>query len=437
MLAAAAFPPLGRAHGHNAGMKPVWKWLLGSLAALALLLVVATVALWRWTATDDFRLRAEREASQALGLPVRLGRLHLSLWPLPAVAVEQVVVQSQPPLTLERIEARPVWTSLLGGQPELDQLAVRRATLPQPALAAIAASLQKKKQPAPAARGPEAEKAPNLPRQLVLDEVTWLDARGRPMTLNATVLLRPEGRLDSASAEVVAGRFAGARATLAPEAEGWALKAEIGGGTVAGPFTLTPRGAGWLLQGRLATQNVEVAALTAPHKTLTGRLDAQTQLQAEFRDPGAIADALRTQTRFTVRQAVVHGLDLAQAVKSVGTSRGGQTALDTLAGQLNTQGQAMQLNNLVASSGLLAASGQVAMTPERNLSGRVTVEVGAAALGGALGVPLVVGGTLDAPSVTLSRAALAGAAIGTAVMPGVGTGAGAKLGETLRGLFGK
>jgi uncharacterized protein involved in outer membrane biogenesis len=414
------------------------KWLLLALAALALLAAAAAFALWRWAGSEDFRLRVEQRASQALGLPVKIGRLHFTLRPLPAVAAEQVVVQSQPPLTLQRLEARPVWSSLLGDAPALDELAIRRATLPQPALAAIAASLQKKKQSTPAPRGPQAEMARIFPRRLVLDEVSWLDQRGRSMTVNAQVLLLPGGTLDSATAQVIAGRFAGARADLRTEGQGWGLKAEIGGGTVAGPFTLAPRGGGgWVLQGRLVTDKVEVAALTAPNKPLTGRLEAQTALQAEFRDPGALTDALRTQTRFTVRGAVVHGLDLAQAVRSVGTSRGGQTALDTLTGQLNTQGRALQLSNLVASSGLLAASGQVAMAADRSLSGRVTVELGSAALGGALGVPLVVGGNLDAPTVTLSRAALLGAAVGTAVMPGVGTGAGAKLGEKLRGLFGK
>jgi hypothetical protein len=71
----------------------------------------------------------------------------------------------------------------------------------------------------------------------------------------------------------------------------------------------------------------------------------------------------------------------------------------------------------------------------------VTVDLASAAAGGTLGVPLVVGGTLDSPSVTLSRGALLGAAIGTAIAPGVGTGGGAKvgdkLGESLKGLFGK
>lgn len=411
------------------------KWLLFGGLVLLLLAAAGLFLLWRWTSTDDFRLRVEREASQALGVAVKLGHVELALWP-PAVALERVSVASQPPLTLERIEAVPLWTSLLTDSPVLDALVVRRAVLPQQALAAIAAGLQKKK-PAAAAPGPKGPPTRLLPRRLVLQEVTWIDIRGRPMTLDAQVALAADGWPESAQAKILAGRFAGAQATLQRQPEAWNLRAEIGGGTVTGPLSLAGRDGGWLMQGRLVTDKVEVAALTAPHRALTGRLDAQTTLQAEFRDPGAIADALRTQTRFTVRQAVIHGLDLAKAVKSVGTSKGGQTALDTLAGQVTTQGQAVQLSNLVASSGLLAASGQVAMAANRSLSGRVTVELGSASLGGALGVPLVVGGTVDDPTVTLSRAALVGAALGTAVMPGVGTGAGAKIGESLRGLFGK
>jgi hypothetical protein len=69
------------------------------------------------------------------------------------------------------------------------------------------------------------------------------------------------------------------------------------------------------------------------------------------------------------------------------------------------------------------------------------VNVDLASSKGALGVPLVVGGTVDEPSVTLTRGAMVGAALGTLVVPGAGTAAGAstgdKIGESLRGLFGK
>lgn len=201
-----------------------------------------------------------------------------------------------------------------------------------------------------------------------------------------------------------------------------------------------------VLQGKLETRDVEVSALTAPARPLSGLLEASTTLNARAATTDALVEALQTQTSFTVRNATLHGIDLAKAVKTVGLSRGGQTQLQTLAGHVSTQGRAVQLSNLVASSGVLSASGNVAVSPSRALSGQISVNLSGdsklgSAIGGAVGVPLVVGGTLEAPEVTLSRAALLGAAIGTALMPGVGTGAGAKLGgkvnEGLKKLFGK
>jgi hypothetical protein len=241
---------------------------------------------------------------------------------------------------------------------------------------------------------------------------------------------------------VTQGRWQGVQAKLERGTKQWLLDGKIGGGTIKGKFVpgKTNRGDP-LLTGELDTANVEVSYFTAPSKTLTGRLEAHTELQANLRDLGAVADVLQTQTRFTVRNAVVHGIDLAQAVKTVGINRGGETRLDTLAGQLVTHGRAAELRNLVASSGALSATGNVNMAADKNLSGSVNVNLAEKVAGTALGVPLAVGGTLDSPSVTLSRSALAGAAIGTLIAPGIGTGAGAKagdkLGDTLKGLFGK
>jgi hypothetical protein len=249
---------------------------------------------------------------------------------------------------------------------------------------------------------------------------------------------------------VVVGALRGATLRLAREGEAtaWALDARLGGGRIRGPLSVslpapdaTQRRVA--LKGSLQTEGVEVSALTAPRRTLTGRLQARTDIAAVFPErvsADALVAALRTDTTFTVNDAVINGLDLARAVSTVGLSRGGSTSLDTLAGQVGTRGKAIELTNLVASSGVLAATGDVAISPARALSGRVRVDMTRGTAGQVVGVPLAVGGTLDEPQVTLTRAALLGAAIGTAVMPGVGTGAGAnlgdRLGEGLKGLFG-
>jgi hypothetical protein len=438
MLARGGIP---RSSRHNVGMRRLAKWLFAALVLLVLLFAGVAVALQYWVGSADFRGRAAQQASAALGVPVEFGALTVDLWPVPAVAVDRLQVRTRPAITLERVEARPRWQALLQGRLEIATLVVRNAVIPEQTLAVLAAGAGKKGDKAQSS-DPSRTMA-MLPRRAILDGVTWVWAKGGRSTVDAQLGLAADGLPQDARIEVREGRFQGSKAALDRAPEGhWSLRADLGGGTVKGRLQLQPRPKGApLLVAQLATAGVEVAALTAPSRTLTGRIDANTTLRADLGAAGSLVDGVHSETRFTVRNAVVHGLDLARAVKTIGLSRGGETALDTLAGQVVTRGRSVQLSNLVATSGLLSATGSVAIAPSRALSGRITVDLAASAAGGAFGVPLAVGGTLDAPSVTLTRGALLGAALGTAVAPGVGTGAGAKLGdqigESLRGLFGK
>ncbi len=438
-------------------MSKIIKWLVALAAVAVLFLGAVTLMLQSWVGSNDFRQRMEAEATAALGLPVQLGSITVAIWPVPALALDSVSVQSKPALSLGRVEVRPGWATLLRGRLEIATLVMRQVVLPQQAIDAVLLALQKKKQAAPAIKAqtpdlinklqadpatPVVAVTDWLPRRALLDDVTWISAKGDSTTVNGEIRLGADNLPDEASLKVVKGNLAGLDSTLQREEAGqWALRVAVGGGTVAGRVGMqqvpAAQGGGALeLQGQLQTQGVEVAALTVPNKPLSGQLDASTTLSARAATTAGLIDALQTDTRFTVKNAVLHGLDLVKAVKSVGLSRGGQTQLDTLAGQVITQGRAVQLNNLVASSGLLGATGNVAISPAKELSGRISVN-----LADTVGVPLSLGGTLDAPEVTLSRAALLGAAIGTVVMPGAGTGAGMelgdRLGEGLKKLFGK
>jgi len=417
------------------------------------LLWLAVLALGQWTGSDGFRQRVEREATAALGVPVTLSRVAVDVFPLPAVLLEGLNVQAKPALTLARVEARPVWSALLRGRLAVATLIVREAVLPQTTLVLLGARVQDPaRKPGPPGPDDEATDLSWLPRKVVLDDVTWIGAQGRSSTVQAELALDEDGWPEVATVAVVRGALAGLKAELKREADlqtAWTLKVDVGGGTLQGPLKVTMPEPGaqardLVLDGALETRGVEVSALTAPSRTLTGRLDASTTLSARINPKAgaaSITDALRTQTRFTVNNAVLQGVDLSKAVATVGLSRGGSTALDTLAGQVRTRGQLIELTNLVASSGVLAATGEVTVSPGKALSGRVRVDVTRGAGGELVGVPLVVGGTLDEPTVSLSRSALLGAAIGTALMPGVGTGAGAnlgdRLGEGLKDLFGK
>jgi len=426
------------------------KWLLAGLLALVLLLAAGVFALQRWIGTDDFKARVEREAAAALGVAVKLDQIDVTVWPLPALALGGIQIQTRPALMLERVEVRPVWADLLQGRVAPATLIVRRAMLPQPGIDALVAVLQKKKRTTSEETNRSANLAAQfLPQRTVLDGVTWSDARGAAITVAAEATLGPDVLPQALTLQVLKGRLQGARLVLQRDGArtAWDVALNVAGGTVKGRIELqgaAEPGTEFTLKGQLQTRDVEVSALTAPvpapgvqaTQPLSGRLEASTTLSARTSNFAALADVLQTQSRFTVQKAVLHGMDLAKAVRTVGMSRGGETQLETLAGQVNTQGKAIQLSNLVASSGALSASGNVAITPGKALSGRVSVD-----LGGAVGVPLIVGGTVSEPEVTLTRGATIGAALGTVLMPGVGTGAGAsvgdKVGEGLKKIFGK
>lgn len=410
--------------------------------ALALLLAGTGVALQRWISTDEFRQRIEREATATLGVPLQLERVGLALLPLPALVLEGVQVRTRQPLNAERIELRPAWASLLLGRVGLSTLVVRQAVLPQQGIDALLLSLQRVRQREQAQ--PDGDSLQLLPRRTVLEALSWIDSKGQAIVITA------EARLDSVALperldlRVVQGRLQGTQLALR-RATGlsWDVLLQVAGGTVQGRVELQPAaqpGGEFTLRGQLQTRDVEVSQLTAPAPTeaaraaqlLSGRLEANTTLNARARQPSALADALQTESTFTVRQGMLNGIDLLKAVQTAGVSRGGKTPLDTLSGQVRTRGKAVDLQNLAASSGALSATGQVSISPTQELGGRVTVE-----LGGAVGVPLAVGGTLAEPEVNLTTGARIGAALGTLLMPGVGTGAGASVGGKLGELFSK
>jgi len=397
------------------GMRRALKWLLIALLVLFLLMVCAVWLLQRWVASDDFRLRVQQQASLAVGLPVQLGALDVSLWPLPSLVLAQLQVQTNPPLTVERIEVRPIWADLLQGKLAPDTLVVRRAVIPQKGLDTLRSAWAKRK-----AAGPDkAHDAsrdlppPFLPRHLVLDSLTWRDEAGTPLIVRADLALSPDSWPSQMHAQIVQGRLQGAKLDLRREgqAHAWGIDLQLAGGTGQGRLELSPPSADGAigLKGELRLRDVEVSRLTAAEPTreaqaqqpLSGLLESSTRWSTQAASPSGLAAALQTSSSFTVRQAVVHGIDLVQAVRTLGKSHAGQTPLDTLTGEVNSRGKALQIKHLVARSGVLGAEGHVAIAPDQSLDGALNV-----ALADAVAVPLSLGGTVQAPKVTLAREVL-------------------------------
>jgi hypothetical protein len=424
------------------------KFILNALLALALLLAAAFGALAWWLASDGPRAQLQALASERLGVPVTLGGLSLDVFPLPSLAVSDVKIATQAPLVAQRMELRPAWRKLIGlkGAPrelEISSLHLQGLRLPQKGLDQLTQTLSKAEQSTQNIRRQTAQNA------LKIDEKASLDA---PVIVGLLAIPQ-QTRLD----DVVWQSDAGEALALSGEVSMSAARDQmqvdlrLAGGSVRGPLRLTSKDgkSTWQLRGELATGDVDLTQLPGARKNLAGRLNGTTTLNASAAQLAGLGAALQTSTAFNVSGAVIKGVDLAKAVRSLGLSRSGETALQQLSGNLTTRGTGapmqITLSDLQASSSLLKATGAVsvgaAASPgaPRPLSGKVNVDLTAGdgrfgqavdkTVGQLVGIPLEISGTTAAPAVAPTRGAMIGGAIGSVVAPVLGTGAGAKMGD--------
>jgi hypothetical protein len=312
-------------------------------------------------------------------------------------------------------------------------------------------------------------------RHIKIDELQliWPDAKYPIVNVEAT--LTSANKLESASVETVDGKL---NAKVTPDGEEqlitlnankWTLpvglpllidKAKLEmhlkgsrlnipninialyGGKLTGDATLNWE-KGWKTSGNLSVDNLSVkepSSLISRAVYLSGNLFGKGNFSSAAKEAGQLSDNLQTNFQFKVNNGVLHGLDLVKVASLIikQSQGGGETQFDEFSGVLSSAGKQYNLHNLKISSGLLAAAGQVKINPKKELDGTVKVEIKAAV--GLAEIPLVVSGTVAHPVVLPSKAVLAGALAGTAVLPGVGTSLGIKAGgeiDKLKGLFGK
>jgi hypothetical protein len=160
-----------------------------------------------------------------------------------------------------------------------------------------------------------------------------------------------------------------------------------------------------------------------------------------MRAPSAsqLVDAINVESDFKVENGVLYKVDLAAAPKVLfnkDAMKGGNTRFDEFSGHLTVNPLGYHFTGLNISSGVIKAQGELSISPKQELSGRIDVAVkGTASL---VSTPLAVSGTVQNPTLFPTKAALAGAAAGTALLgPGVGTTIGMKAAQVTERLFGR
>lgn len=403
---------------------------------MAALAVVGAALLAWWLPSDEaLAARVGAEFEQRTGIGLRVGRLHWEVLPVPRVVLEDVATAQDEPIRVRRLEVRPQLRSLLARELRIDGIEADGIALPRASIRAFRGKVGPSPEPA------GAWTLAAVPVEAVrFTDLTWVDRRDIALAYDGRVEFDPQWRPRVAE---FSRRGAASPARLRLEREGdadrWRTFIDVAGGTWNGTSELAPDRDGLLrLSARLEPRDIDIEALMQTfgrRAPLAGKVNGQTEISAVGANVAEFWRNAHSRTRFAVRPATLTRFDLARAIQTAGTSRGGRTVLDELTGTLDTEGTddgvRLRYSGLKARSGLLTASGNVTLY-RRSLDGDVAVDI----VDGVVGVPLKVSGSVDDPTLSLTGGALTGAAVGTAVLPGVGTAIGARIGQQVERIFG-
>ncbi len=442
-------------------MKKYKKILIGIAGVISLLIILPFLI-----PTQTYLNKAERIASEKLGVPVTIASGHWLILPSPRVVASDITIGKDQEVKVAEVVVTPTLSSLFSATKVID-LKVSKPLLKQAAIELISVLSSKKSDESSEAV------AVNI-RHVKIHELQfdWPDTKLPIINLEAN--LTNVNGLESATLETKDGAV---KADITPNGEEhlilvnvkkWTLpvglpvfidqaklemhlkgsQLEIPNFDVAlynGKLTgnaLISWEKNWRTNGKFKMANLSVkepSSLVSKAVYLSGNLFGNGHFSSAAKDAAKLGDNVRADIKFKVNNGVLHGLDLVKAASVIikQAQSGGATEFDELSGLLNVTGKQYHFSDLKISSGLLAATGQVKVKPNKELDGMVEVEMKRSL--SMTAIPLVVSGTVSHPVVLPSKAAMAGAIAGTVILgPGVGTGLGIKAAgavEKFKGLF--
>ncbi len=440
-------------------MKKYKKIWIGFFAVISLLIILPFFIPLR-----SFLNQAEFIASQKLGVPVHIANARLILLPSPRVVLTDIKVSDQQALNFSRVVIVPKISSFFSAT-KVIEIKISQLVLKQSALDLLTVladkedstnsatkinlrkvSIEKLQIELPKLKLPTLSLVLNLSRDNKLDSVEI-----KTLDVKVSADVKPEGKTHVAVVHVDQFTFPIGLPLLVDKAkldmrldthslDIFNIDITMYGGRATGNMRLL-WDKSWRMNGQLKIAQLSVqkpTRLVSHHVYLSGALNTQGVFSATAKDASALADNLRTDFKFSVHQGVLHGLDLVKLASFMTKqSSGGQTQFDTFSGVMQSTGKQYHLRDLNISSGLLVGSGQVKINPNKTLDGTAVVELKNSA--SLVGIPLDISGTVSKPIVLPSKAALAGAVAGTAILgPGLGTSLGIKAGnaiEKFKGLF--
>jgi hypothetical protein len=379
------------------------------LAVMLLVLLAVSIAVIPFVPLESGPY--EKAAQAWLGEPVKIGTFKLTLLPVPRLKFEKVVIGKEPQMRVATIRATPEIGSVLAEKKTLKRLELENVTFPREYLSALLRGKGKGESLGVehlSAKGlkldiPEL----NLP-VLELDASFAADGTLKSVTLagaerGLSVKLQPQGgraAIEISSdtlplpigADLALEKFAAKGTVTRNELVLNEAEARAFGGRLLGSARLRWTD-GWNLDGEIAVRQMDAARIAAP-LVAGGTLEGRGAYSMKAPLPERLLMNARLEGNFTVRKGSITNVDMARLLQGSG-SGGGTTPFSEMSGAVSAGPNRVLVRQIRLVSGLLNAAGQVEMDPQKNLSGRVQIELRAHTVQAR--ATLAVAGTLKNP----------------------------------------
>jgi hypothetical protein len=333
----------------------------------------------------------EKAAQAWLNQPVKIGSVNLTLLPLPQLRLEKVVIGRGPQLRIGVVRASPDVTTLLEDRISLRSLDLENVTVPREFLGVLLQDQAGRK---------------GLGAQRLTAKGLKLDGQDLgipPLDLDAT--LGPDGALRSASFSNADQRLSitlvphGGRAAI--EITAAALPLPIGldfglsdfsakgtvtanemllsttegrafGGRLLGSTRLR-WSSGWTLDGELTARQMDAVKIAGP-LIGSGTLLGKGRFSMRGLLPERMALNAQGDGNFSIQKGVVNNVDMTRLLQGSG-SAGGTTPFSEMNGDFSVDPNRLLVRNVKLAAGLLTGVGQLEMDPQKNISGRMQIEL--------------------------------------------------------------
>src|SRR5712691_6189502 len=353
----------------------------------------------------------EKAAQAWLGEPVKIGTVNLTLLPIPQLKFEKVVIGKEHPMRAAVIKAAPVLTSLLEDAISLKSLELENVIFPREFLPALLQdkgrrgslgvqriAAKRLKLDIPELNLPALEVNAILSPGGALQSVAIFNAERR-----LSVKLQPQG--ERAGIEISADTFPlpiGVDLALSEFlAKGTVTKGELAlseaearafGGRLLGNVRLRWSN-GWSMEGEFAVRQMDAGKIAAP-LLAGGTLQGKGVYSMKGLLPERMILNAQLDGNFAIQKGSITNVDMTRLLQG-SSSGGGTTLFSEMSGGVSADANRLLVRQIRMAAGLLTATGQVEMDPQKNLSGRMQIEIRAQSVQAR--AMLTVAGTLQNP----------------------------------------